>query len=80
MCREQSVAGFGEQLPDLLPLRVSDLYRDPTAIVEMRRSTLGDGPVWIEAVRSSIKRTARIMEPHFGLQAVDLFTWYIGWV
>ena len=27
---------------------------------------------------SAIKRTARIVQPHFGLQAIDLFTAYIG--
>ena len=35
MCRDQLVAGFGEQSLDLLPLGVSDLDRDPPAVLQM---------------------------------------------
>jgi hypothetical protein len=67
MCLKQFVAGFGEYFPHIAPLRMADLDRDSPTVFQMYRRVHGYCPVWIEAIGSPIKRTARIMEPYFSL-------------
>ena len=46
---------------------MADLDRDSPTVFQMYRRVHGYCPVWIEAIGSPIKRTARIMEPYFSL-------------
>ena len=74
----QSIAGLREQSLDLLPLGVTDFHRNPSVMFEKCCRALGYEPVRIKAVWPAIQRTTRIVQPHFGLQAIDLLTGYIG--
>ena len=74
----QLIAGLGKQSPDLLPLGVTDFHRNLSIMFQVCWRAIGYLPVRIEAIRPAIQRLARIVQPHFGLQAIDLFTGYIG--
>ena len=74
----QLIAGLRKQPFDLLPLGVTDFHRNLSVMFKMCCRAVGYVPVRIETIRPAIQRPARIVEPYFGLQAIDLFTAYIG--